>query len=64
MASSSLLDSGDELERIHRPAQLQPSSTPTTATSPFDNRSDAKGPEPEGVAIGKVGGRTYAFIGS
>jgi len=28
-----------------------------------DNRSDNKGPEPEGVAVGKVGGRTYAFIG-
>ncbi len=28
-----------------------------------DNRSDNKGPEPEGVAVGKVGSRTYAFIG-
>ena len=28
-----------------------------------DTRSDNKGPEPEGVAVGKVGGRTYAFIG-
>jgi hypothetical protein len=25
-------------------------------------RSDDKGPEPEGLALGKVGGRTYAFI--
>lgn len=31
--------------------------------SSFDNRSDDKGPEPEGVAIGKVDGRTYAFVG-
>jgi uncharacterized protein len=30
----------------------------------FDARSDNKGPEPEGVAIGVVNGRTYAFIGS
>ncbi|VXB76321.1 choice-of-anchor I family protein [Nocardioides sp. AX2bis] len=29
----------------------------------FDNRSDDKGPEPEGVTLGKVGGRTYAFVG-
>ncbi len=29
----------------------------------FDNRSDDKGPEPEGVVLGKVAGRTYAFIG-
>lgn len=28
-----------------------------------DNRSDDKGPEPEGVALGQLGGRTYAFIG-
>jgi VCBS repeat-containing protein len=27
-----------------------------------DNRSDNKGPEPEGVTIGTVGGRTYAFV--
>jgi choice-of-anchor I-like protein len=29
----------------------------------FDSRSDNKGPEPEGVAVGKVSGRTYAFVG-
>jgi DNA-binding beta-propeller fold protein YncE len=29
----------------------------------FDSRSDAKGPEPEGIAVGKVRGRTYAFVG-
>ena len=29
----------------------------------FDDRSDDKGPEPEGVAVGKAYGRTFAFIG-
>lgn len=29
----------------------------------FDSRSDNKGPEPEGVALGEIDGRTYAFIG-
>lgn len=29
----------------------------------FDGRSDNKGPEPEGIAIGRIGKRTYAFIG-
>lgn len=32
-------------------------------TFSFDDRSDNKGPEPEGVAVGRVGGRTYAFAG-
>ncbi len=32
-------------------------------SSAFDNRSDNKGPEPEGVDVGKVRGRTYAFVG-
>ena len=29
----------------------------------LEGRSDDKGPEPEGVAVGAVRGRTYAFIG-
>ncbi len=33
------------------------------AGSSLDNRSDNKGPEPEGVAIGQIGEKTFAFIG-
>ncbi|MEA5568805.1 choice-of-anchor I domain-containing protein, partial [Anabaena sp. UHCC 0399] len=29
----------------------------------IDNRSDNKGPEPEGVTVGVINGKTYAFIG-
>ncbi len=29
----------------------------------MDSRSDAKGPEPEGLALGKIGNKTFAFIG-
>lgn len=29
----------------------------------FDSRSDNKGPEPEGVVIGEIDGRLYAFVG-
>lgn len=29
----------------------------------FDSRSDAKGPEPEGVTIGRVGNKYLAFVG-
>lgn len=28
-----------------------------------DDRSDNKGPEPEGTAVGRIGGRTFAFVG-
>lgn len=29
----------------------------------LDNRSDNKGPEPEGVAVGTIGEKTFAFVG-
>lgn len=29
----------------------------------LDSRSDAKGPEPEGIVLGKIGNKTFAFIG-
>jgi hypothetical protein len=29
----------------------------------FDDRSDNKGPEPEGVVLGRLGTRTFAFVG-
>jgi len=55
-------DSGDEFEQ--RTANEVPDlcNSDRTTTS-FNSRSDNKGPEPEGIAIGKVSGRTYAFIG-
>jgi hypothetical protein len=59
---SLLFDSGDQFEQ--KIAALVPDlfNSDGTAAS-FNTRSDNKGPEPEGVAIGKVFGRTYAFIG-
>jgi hypothetical protein len=40
-----------------------PGAVPGESNDTFDSRSDAKGPEPEGVVVGQVGGRTYAFVG-
>ncbi|MGB3202588.1 MAG: choice-of-anchor I family protein [Nodosilinea sp.] len=56
-------DSGAEFE--HTTAALFPDdfNANNDANNTFDNRSDNKGPEPEGVAIGEIDGRTYAFIG-
>jgi len=56
-------DSGDELEQIT--ASVSPASFNSDGTAAsFDTRSDNKGPEIEGVAIGIINGVPYAFVGS
>ena len=55
-------DSGDDFEWITAldfPANFNASNT----SNEYDNRSDDKGPEPEGVVAGRAYGREYAFIG-
>lgn len=55
-------DSGSEFER--KVAELFPNTFNTDhAAVAFDDRSDNKGPEPEGLTIGKIGKKTFAFIG-
>jgi hypothetical protein len=58
-------DSGDQLEQFFaEPANGYTAIfNASSSNNTLDNRSDDKGPEPEGVAVGIVGGRTYAFIG-
>ena len=58
-----VFDSGSDFEQ--RTAELRPDDFNSTndENDSFDNRSDDKGPEPEGVTIGHIGGRIYAFIG-
>ncbi|HKQ39629.1 MAG TPA: choice-of-anchor I family protein [Verrucomicrobiae bacterium] len=61
-AGNLILDSGDQLEQLT--AALFPNNfNASHSNNSFDNRSPSKGPEPEGVAVGKVAGRTLAFIG-
>lgn len=57
-----VFDSGDDFETIT--AELVPEIFNSNGTvDSFDERSNDSGPEPEGVAIGEVDGRTFAFIG-
>jgi hypothetical protein len=58
-----IFDSEDDFERIT--AELLPDDFNSTdnENDSFDNRSDDKGPEPEGVVTAKIRGRQYAFIG-
>ena len=45
------------------PAASTPANSNSEEGPSFDNRSDNKGPEREGTAIGKIGASTFAFIG-
>ena len=57
-----VFDSGDQVDRIT--ASIHGAAFNNDEdTNEGDTRSDAKGAEPEALAIGKVGKRTLAFIG-
>lgn len=55
-------DSGDSFEQIVA-EQAPELFNADNAENGADDRSDNKGPEPEGVEIGRVDGRTLAFVG-
>lgn len=55
-------DSGSEIEEVTAKAYPEYFNASHSNTK-IDNRSDNKGPEPEGVALLMDAGRTYAFIG-
>lgn len=57
-----VFDSGSQLEALTAAAVPGFVNSNHTASN-FEGRSDDKGPEPEGVALGEVDGRTYAFVG-
>ncbi|MCS5720423.1 choice-of-anchor I family protein [Herbiconiux sp. CPCC 203407] len=58
-----VFDSGSDFEEITAEALPEGVFNSSHTDVSFDNRSDDKGPEPEGLAIGTIDDRTYAFIG-
>lgn len=67
-------DSGAEIEKFLASSDCKLGSARNIPCADFfnsghdegnakDSRSDAKGPEPEGIALGKIGNKTFAFIG-
>lgn len=55
-------DSGNEFEKITAAAFPANFNTGHT-TNAMDDRSDNKGPEPEGITVGVINDSVYAFIG-
>ncbi|GAB4529508.1 MAG: choice-of-anchor I family protein [Anaerolineae bacterium] len=62
LAGQVVFDSGDQFETIL--AEIYPENfNASNDDNALDDRSDNKGPEPEGLALGVIGDQTYAFIG-
>jgi|LGVF01.1.fsa_nt_gb hypothetical protein len=57
-----VFDSGDHLEQLTAAVFPADFNSDNDENGSFDSRSDNKGPEPEGVAVGIIKGRHYAFI--
>ena len=57
-----VFDSGDQLEQITAAAYPDTFNSDHRTNLSAEARSPNKGPEPEGLAVGHVGGRWYAFI--
>jgi 2',3'-cyclic-nucleotide 2'-phosphodiesterase / 3'-nucleotidase / 5'-nucleotidase len=56
-------DSGSEFEALTALYLPDDFNSNNDENGTFDSRSDDKGPEPEGVVLGQIRERTYAFIG-
>ncbi|MBF0376046.1 MAG: choice-of-anchor I family protein [Desulfamplus sp.] len=57
-----VFDSGDDFETTI--ASMKPELfNVSNDSNNKDDRSDDKGPEPEGIDVGVIGGRTYIFVG-
>ncbi|MDX2075219.1 MAG: choice-of-anchor I family protein [bacterium] len=57
-----VFDSGDQIEQIVA-AQFPEYFNSSNDETELDSRSDNAGPEPEGLVLGVIGDKTYAFVG-
>jgi hypothetical protein len=57
-----VFDSGSEMERVTANIYGEAFNA-SNDDQAGDDRSDNKGPEPEAIAVGKINGHTYAFVG-
>ena len=58
-----VFDSGNQLELITAEALGDDFNSDNTVSPSGDSRSDDKGPEPEGIVVGRVDKSLYAFVG-
>ena len=58
-----IFDSGSHIEQFVAAKGVFDERNPAGSGLFDDTRSDNKGPEPEGITIGKVGNKTLAFVG-
>ena len=56
-------DSGDGLEQLIAEEHPEDFNSDHSENGSFDDSSDNKGPEPEGVTVGAIGEQRYAFVG-